>query len=222
MNELMQLLGLVEEGKKEEAQKLVDAVKVFINGLDTKIVDFEKLKNDAIASRDEAKAKLKSIAQGLGADVENVAEAIDAIKNKKAGNDDVKDREIEALKLEISQLKDENTNISTQSQEQLKKMALKTDIAKMLPIYKVKTGAIDHVTSAVEKLAHYEDGKIVFKNEDGTTKRIDGEDATVEAIIKEMQKKEVDANESMFFNIEVQASGAGGAGGKKTQGDFVP
>lgn len=222
MNELMQLLGLVGEDKKAEAQKLADAVKAIINGLDAKITEQEKLKNDAIASRDDAKSKLKSIATGLGADVENVQDAIDAIKNRKAGNDDVKDKEIEALKAEISTYKTELESTKAQTTQEMLKMALKNDVAVMLPKYKVKTNATQFVMSAIEQQAQFEDGKIVFKNADGTTKRVDGADATVETILREMQKKEIDANESMFFNIDVQDSGAKGGGGKTQQKDFIP
>lgn len=223
MNELMQLLGLVTDEKKQEAQKLADAVKTKITELDGKITEQEKLKNDAITSRDDAKGKLKSIATGLGADVENVQEAIDAIKNKKAGNDDVKDKEIEALKGEVTQLKGELESTKTLSSQEMLKMALKNDIATVLPQYKVKSNAMQYVTNAIEQQASFEDGKIVFKNTDGTTKRVDGADATVETIIKEMQQKEKDANESMFFNIEVQDSGAGGKGaGGGSQQDFIP
>lgn len=223
MNELMQLLGLVADDKKGEAQKLADAVKAIINGLDTKITEQEKLKNDAIASRDDAKQKLKSIATGLGADVENVQDAIDAIKNKKAGNDDVKDKEIEALKNEITTLTSQLENTKTQSTQEMLKMALKNDVAVLLPKYKVKSNATQFVINAIEQQAHFENGAIIFKNQDGTTKRINGADATVETIMQEMQKKEIDANESMFFNIEVQSSGAGGKGaGKGTQQDFIP
>lgn len=224
MNELLlKLLGLVSDDKKAEAQTVIDTINGKIDELDTKITTEEKLKNEAIKSRDEAKLKLKEIAVGIGAEVDNVAEAVTAIKDKKAGNDTIKDKEIEQLKKEVADLTEQKQAVETSTSEQIKKMKLKSDIALALPKYKVKANAIEFVTNAVESMATLESGEIVFKNADGTTKRIDGADATVEVIIKEMYEKEKKANESMFFDISVQPSGAnGGGGGGTNKEDFVP
>ena len=223
MNELNKLLGLVTDDKKDEAQKLADAVKAKIDGLDAIINQKELIAKDAIESRDDAKSKLKSIATGLGADVENVVEAIDAIKNKKAGNDTVKDAEIEQLKSEITTLTQTLNDTKATTSKELMAMGLKTEIAKALPKHNAKTAGYDYITQAVEAQATYEDGKVMFKNADGTSLRIDGKDATVDDMVKQMFDKEKQANESMFFNIDVQDSGAYGKGaGSKTKMDFVP
>lgn len=223
MEELIKLLGLVADDKKDEAQKLADAVKTKIGELDGKIVEQEKLKIDAIKSRDDAKSKLKSIATGIGADVENVEDAVIAIRDKKAGNDDVKDKEILQLKDEITTLTQSLDETKSKSTKDLLAMSLKTEIAKALPKHNAKTAGYEYITTAIETKATYEDGKIVFKNEDGTSLRIDGKDATVDDMVKQMFDKEQKANESMFFNIDVQDSGANGsgAGGKVVQ-DFIP
>jgi hypothetical protein len=222
MEELAKLLGLVAEENKEQAQKFADAVKSTISGLDAKVNEQERLKIDAITSRDDAKSKLKSIATGLGADVENVVEAIDAIKNKKAGNDDVKDLEIVKLKEEITTLTATLTDTQVKTSKELMAMGLKTEIAKALPKHNAKTAGYDYITQAVEAKAKYEDGKVVFKNADGTSLRIDGKDATVDDMVKQMFDAEKQANESMFFNIGVQEQGGDGKGGKTVKGDFVP
>lgn len=223
MEDLVKLLGLVAEDKKDEAQKLADLIKSTISGLDAKIGEQEKLKIDAIASRDDAKSKLKSIATGIGADVENVVEAIDAIKNKKAGNDDIKDAEIVQLKNEITSLTSTLNDTKATSSKELMAMGLKTEIAKALPKHNAKTAGYDYITQAVEAKASYEDGKVVFKNTDGTSLRINGKDATVDDMVQEMFNKEKTANESMFFNIDVQKSGADNAGaGGVAKGDFIP
>ncbi len=53
--------------------------------------------------------------------------------------------------------------------------------------------------------------------------RANGNDATLDDIIKGMQAKEKDANESMFFDIAPQKSGAGSEkGGAEVKGDFMP
>lgn len=221
MEALLKLLGLVDESKKAEAQQLHDAVKAIIDGLDAKVNEQERLKLDAIATRDAIKSQLKSISTGLGVEAENVIEAIEAIKSSKGGNNEIKDKEIEQLKREISELTGRLENTTKESTQKILAMALKNDIATVLPAYKPKAGGVQYIIDAIEKQAHFEDGKVVFKNTDGTTLRIGGKDATVEDMVKQMQEKEKATNESMFFNIEVQQSGATGAGGGKVTKDLV-
>lgn len=227
MNELEKLLGLVDEAKKADAQKLFDAVKAFIGGLDTKINDNERLKNDAITSRDKIKTQLKEIGTKLGVniDTDNVVEAIDAIKNTKGVKESelliIKDKEIDNLKIEIGTLTTQVKDADKNASKQMLKMTLKTDIARLLPELKAKANATSYITDAVEKMAVFEDGKAVFKNADNTTLRIGGKDATVEDVIKQMKDKEVNSKESLFFDIGVQESGVKNKGGKEIKGDYT-
>lgn len=228
MNELIKLLELIEESKKAEAQKLVDAVKKTIDGLDTKINENESLKNDAITSRDKIKTQLKEIGAKLGIniDTDNVVEAIEAIKRNKGVDKsealEIAQKEIDTLKGEVTGLTEKLADADKNTKQQMLQMSLKTEIAKVLPDFKAKASGINYITSEVEKQASFEDGKIVFKNEDGTSKRIGGKDATVKDIIEQMKQKEVETKESLFFNIEVQDSGAKGGAGKIAEGDYVP
>lgn len=224
MNELLELLGLVDEAKKAQAQQLVDAVKLKINELDLKIVEQEKLKLDAINSRDEIKTKLKKVATELGVEAENVIEAIEAIKTRKGGaGDEIKDKEITQLKNEIEVLTKTLNDTKVMTKQEMLRMTLANEVAISLPKYNAKKNGYSYIIGEVEKKASFEDGKIMFKNNDGTTLRIDGRDATVDDVIKTMFEAEKKANESMFFNIEVQASGASNtSGGNKTVQDFVP
>ena len=224
MNELLELLGLVDEAKKAQAQQLVDAVKLKITELDSKIVEQERLKLDAINSRDEIKTKLKKVSTELGVEAENVLEAIEAIKTKKGGADnDVKDREITQLKNEIEQLTNTLNETKQSTTKEMLKMTLANEVAISLPKYNAKKNGYSYIIGEVEKKASFEDGKIMFKNSDGTTLRIDGRDATVDDVIKSMFEAEKKSNESMFFNIEVQSSGASNMnGGGKVVQDFIP
>ena len=224
MNELLELLGLVDEAKKAQAQQLVDAVKLKITELDSKIVEQERLKLDAINSRDEIKTKLKKVSTELGVEAENVLEAIEAIKTKKGGADnDVKDREITQLKNEIEQLTNTLNETKQSTTKEMLKMTLANEVAISLPKYNAKKNGYSYIIGEVEKKASFEDGKVMFKNSDGTTLRIDGRDATVDDVIKTMFEAEKKANESMFFNIEVQSSGAShNNGGGKVIQDFIP
>lgn len=229
MNELLKLLGLVGEDKKAEAQALVDAVKKQIADLDEKINGHEKLKNDAISSRDKIKTQLKDIGAKLGVDIstDNIAEAIEAIKKNKGVDKseelEIKEKEIDKLKEEVGTLTQKVADADANTQRQMLQMTLKTDIAKVLPEFKVKANAMPYIMAEVEKKATFEDGKIVFKNTDGTTQRAGGKDLTISDVIAEMKKKEVDAKESLFFNLDVQSSGKGGGGSDITKGeDYVP
>lgn len=224
MNELLELLGLVDEAKKAQAQQLVDAIKLKITELDNKIVEQERLKLDAINSRDEIKTKLKKVSTELGVEAENVLEAIEAIKTKKGGADnDVKDREITQLKNEIEQLTNTLNETKQSTTKEMLKMTLANEVAISLPKYNAKKNGYSYIIGEVEKKASFEDGKIMFKNSDGTTLRIDGRDATVDDVIKSMFEAEKKSNESMFFNIEVQSSGASNMnGGGKVVQDFIP
>ena len=224
MNELLELLGLVDEAKKAQAQQLVDAIKLKIAELDNKIVEQERLKLDAINSRDEIKTKLKKVSTELGVEAENVLEAIEAIKTKKGGADnDVKDREITQLKNEIEQLTNTLNETKQSTTKKMLKMTLANEVAISLPKYNAKKNGYSYIIGEVEKKASFEDGKIMFKNSDGTTLRIDGRDATVDDVIKSMFEAEKKSNESMFFNIEVQSSGASNTnGGGKVVQDFIP
>lgn len=224
MNELLELLGLVDEAKKAQAQQLVDAIKLKIAELDNKIVEQERLKLDAINSRNEIKTKLKKVSTELGVEAENVLEAIEAIKTKKGGADnDVKDREITQLKNEIEQLTNTLNETKQSTTKEMLKMTLANEVAISLPKYNAKKNGYGYIIGEVEKKASFEDGKIMFKNSDGTTLRIDGRDATVDDVIKSMFEAEKKSNESMFFNIEVQSSGASNMnGGGKVVQDFIP
>lgn len=224
MNELLELLGLVDEAKKAQAQQLVDAIKLKIAELDNKIVEQERLKLDAINSRDEIKTKLKKVSTELGVEAEDVLEAIEAIKTKKGGADnDVKDREITQLKNEIEQLTNTLNETKQSTTKEMLKMTLANEVAISLPKYNAKKNGYGYIIGEVEKKASFEDGKIMFKNSDGTTLRIDGRDATVDDVIKSMFEAEKKSNESMFFNIEVQSSGASNMnGGGKVVQDFIP
>ena len=227
MEELIKLLGLVADDKKADAQKLVDTVKAKITALDTEIGTHERQKLDAIKSRDEIKGKLKDIGTKLGIDIdtENVVEAIEAIKSKKGVDKTealtIAEKEVEQLKAEITTLAGTMQEKEAQAQKQILGVTLKGDIAKALPKFKAKASATEHIISAIERRAVFENGKVTFKNDDGTTYRINGADATVDNIVEEMQLKEKTANESMFFDISVQKSGAEG-GGTKVEDDFIP
>jgi len=224
MNELLQLLGLVADEKKTEAQKLVDLIKTHITELDAKITDQEKLKLDAIKTRDEMKSKLKDIALKLGAsEVENINDAIEAIKTKSGakGNEEleIKEKEIEQLKAEIQALNGTVEQSKQEAQQTVANLLLERDLALVLPKYKAVEELSKYLIEDIKKQAVYENNQLVFKNEDGTTMRIDGKDATLEAIISKKRDEEVAKGKGIFFDITPQQSGVGNQGGNRIEED---
>lgn len=229
MDELGKLFKLVADNNVEEAKKLTDAIRAKTDKLDSEMNSQEAKKLEAIKTRDEMKSRLKKVASELGVgEIEDVSDAIEAIKNKKSGGDkskefEIKDKEIEQLKGEVQTASQALKDAKSMHQTQILGVALEKDIATTLPKYKAKANAMAYIIDAVKKQAVYEEGKVVFKNADGTTLRANGSDATLDDVIKSMQVKEKEANESMFFDIGVQQSGAGAnQGGKTAEGDFVP
>lgn len=228
MEELLKLLGLVDESKKAEAQKLVDTINDKVKKLDEEIGTHEKIKNDAIKSRDEIKSKLKDIGTKLGIDIdtENVVDAIEAIKTKKGVDKtealEIKEKEIEQLKTEITTLTGTLNDTKTKSQQEIMDIVLERDLALILPKYKAKDELSKYMIQDIKQMAKYEDGKLVFKKDDGTTYRINGADATLDGIVKEKRDAEMKANKGVFFDVSVQNSGAGNSGGKQVEGDFIP
>jgi len=49
-----------------------------------------------------------------------------------------------------------------------------------------------------------------------------GKDATLDDMVSQKREAEVKANKGIFFNVDVQNSGASNSGGTKVQDDFIP
>lgn len=224
MDELIQLLNLIEEAKKPDAQKLIDAISLKIQNLDNEIIKKEKERNDALNNTTSSQELLKKISSKLGVDIDanNIDETLESLKGKSKNADEVLVKENDNLKNEIKDLMDQLNNVQTTSQKELMKMRLKNDVAISLPKHNAKKAAYEFIISQVEKKAAYEDGRVVYKNEDGTTMRINGADATTDDIIKQMFEKEKETGESMFFNTSVQPSGpSNNNGGNKHENDLI-
>lgn len=229
MEELVALMAMISAEKKVEAQKLADAIKTKVAKLDDEINAEQAKKIDAIKTRDDAKTKLKSISSelGVGADdeIKDVIAAIAVIKTKNTGGDEkaieLKNKEIDNLKAEVKTASELVASERTTNEGKILSVVLEKDIATILPKHKAKVNASEFIMEKIKSQASYVDGKAVFKNADGTTMRINGTDATVDDMIKQMRDKEVESKEGMFFDIGVQKSGNEGGGGGGG-GDFVP
>lgn len=218
MNEaLRKLLEEIAKGTEAKKEQLEALAKAVVKAGDDEIVKLQGINLDIIKSRDEFKAKVKEVGTALNIDIntESVTEAIDAIKSKTGVKETealaVKEKEIEALKTEVQSLTQNIESTKSQSQEQILKVVLERDLAMVLPAHKAHEDMTKYIVKDIESKAHFENGKVVFKNEDGTTIRIDGADATIDDMV--LQQKIADKN-SRFFDNSVQDSGGdGGQGG---------
>lgn len=231
MLEIEQLAGLVSSENAEKAASLVAQINKNISASDDAVNKQESAKIDAIKSRDSAKSRYKDILGQLGlttdeASDEKVSEIFKSLKSSGKGDEkalEIRDKEIQGLKDEVAK-----GIVSLESERQASKgvlldTVLERDIATVLPKYNAKANATPYISQNIKQQAQYEDGRLIFKNNDGTTLRIAGKDASLEDVIKDMQEKERENKESMFFNIEPQRSGAGTAsGGLAVEGDYVP
>lgn len=222
---LEKLLQLIKDGKTEEATA---GATELVRLADAQVTTMESQKIEAIKSRDEIKTQLKDIGTKLGIniDTDSVTDAIDAIKTKKGVDKteelEIKEKEIETLKAEITAGNDKYTALETSSKAEAMSMVLERDLALILPKHKAVEELSSYMMQDIKKLAHFENGKVVFKNEDGTTVRVNGADATLDDMVAQKKEAEVKAKKGVFFNIDVQKSGADSNGGKQQEDDFIP
>lgn len=226
MTLLEQLLAMIKDDSKDAAKTLGDQIAAKIKDLDERLTSEEAKKLDAIKTRDAAKGRLAQIGSALQVGEEgDVLAALTALKASKKGDgqgDSVKDKEIEQLKGEIAKAKEGFNAERAKLSDDLLTLALERDVAAALPDFGAKKGATAYIMQHVKQKAKVENGKVVFKNEDGTALRIDTEDATVRSIIEKMKKDEIESGDPMFFDGRVQASGAGDAAGSSDDDDFQP
>ena len=226
MDEIQKLLELAGADKAEEAKKLAEAISAKIKKLDEDVIAQERLKLDAISTRDKTKEQNRSLLRELG--VDDNEKAVQAITDLKAQKDnstssEADKKEIAQLKAEIETASQTLKDTKSAHQKELLGLSLQKDVATILPTHKAKAAATPYLIKAIQEKATYEDGKVLFRNPDGTTLRVDGRDATLDDVVKQMRETEVKSKQSMFFDIGVEPSGRGdNKGGAPSEGDFVP
>jgi len=230
MNEtLKKILAMIPEDKKSEAKELGETLQGVLETNESAISKLESQKAETIKSRDDIKTKLKDIGKKLGIDLdgEDVDAAIEAIKSKK-GID--KSEAVEALTKEKDNLQKEideltetiKTNEEAHKKEMSKSM-FKKDFAEAAPEFKVVPKLAKFLEQELESMAVFEDGKTIFKNEDGTTLRINNEVADIKAILKSRREAEIESKEALFFDINAQQNGPrSGESGAPSEEDFIP
>ena len=87
------------------------------------------------------------------------------------------------------------------------KLNLEKDIVNASNKHDVKNIAIPHLVDKISSFAKLEDNKLVFKNEDNTTLRINGKDADINDIIEDMKEKEIASGENFYFKVNEKNTG---------------
>lgn len=231
MNELESLVALIASENSDAAKKLVDIIKANIDSLDSQVTKQESLKIEALKNAEKASNKYGELLLNLKIpEDDKVTESVGALLKKiKEGDSDssmdlaVRDKEIETLKKEVAEAGALLNAAKESSKAELTSTVLERDIATILPKYNAKPAATSYITNKIKEMTSYEDGKLVFTNDDGTTLRIDAKDASLDAVVKNMYEEERESQQEMFFNTKPQPSGAGSSqAGAPIEGDFVP
>jgi len=209
--QLKQLLAGSEAGLAE-----VLKLESNYNTLSGEVSKLEAKLNDAVSKRDKYKGFTKAVKTKLGIDEneelteETVNEKLNVILSKKDVDLTEKER---VLKLEIQKMEEAVKN---------KDIELKTSISSVekeifetkleLELYKSATtiSAVNDVAYKIivdelKKGASIEEGKILFKNEDGTTARINGVQMTLADKVNSIK---ADEKLGFLFKADIQ-SGSG-------------
>ena len=230
MNEtLKKILAMIPDDKKSDAKTLGDTLQGVLDTNETNLSKFESQKSEAIKSRDALKSQLKDIGKKLGIDLDadDVTSAIEAIKNKKGLDKsealEAMVKEKEALQTEIDSLTEKLETQKTEHTTEMLHTIFQKDFAEIAPKYKAVPKLMKFLGQELSDKAVFEDGKVSFKNEDGTTLRINNEDATMDTLLSQMRNAEIESKESLYFDISAGQSGPGSnRAGPSSEEDFVP
>ncbi len=239
MEELLKLLGLVPEDKKEEAKGYINTVETKVKSLGDEVTESarkasiaENKLSEATGTRDKLKTKILSLAGNLGIataekTLEEVVQAVIEKKGKTEETDalNAKTREIEQLEAKLTEANQTLEAEKATAQENITKAILEKDLALILPKYNAVEDAMPYLIGDIMSIPKkFEDGNVVFMDKDGVPLRNKAgtEKATLESIVAERKEAEKEAGKSFFFDNSVVDVGAKGGHGNKQEGDYVP
>ena len=188
-------------GDNEEALKVINDAKATQETLTQKLNTYEVDAKKAFEKRDEFKSQLGLVKSKLGLEDLN-EEALDKVLKSKGGDD----AELNNLKGLIEKANQEKTQIEESYKSKLSQFALKTELQKTgLAQKAIDETAYGVLESIALQGASYENDSIVFKNEDGSTKYVNGAPMTLKDKVNELY------NTSSFAGL-FKADGKGGTG----------
>jgi len=195
-------------GDNEEGLKILDEVASTQTELTTKLNTYEVDAKKAFATRDELKTQIKTVKEKLGLE-ELSDEALEKVlKGKKTD-----DAEVNNLKAMLEKTTKEREEIESGYQVKLSEYVLKSELTKTGLAQKAINGEMYGIleTLALKGARTDDNGAIIFTNEDGSTKYMNGKPMTLADRVAELENSEAYA--PMF-----KPSGKGGTGAGKSGG----
>jgi chaperonin cofactor prefoldin len=200
--DLEALLALL--GENEEAKKFVTEMNANTESLTKRINVLENDSKKAFETRDTTKQKAKKLLDKLGLDdLDGIDdETLDKVLKGKGS-----DAEVQNLKAQLEKLSAEKANVENEYKSKLSDYALKSELTKTGLAQKALNGEVYAILEglALQGAKYTDDGRIVYLNEDGTTKYSNGKEMSLVDRVAELSKSEAYA--PLF-----KAEGKGGSG----------
>ena len=212
-----QLLAFV--GDNAEAQKLIKTLEVNATSNVDRINTLERQVTDVTATRDNFKKGNTLVKSLLGLETVN-EDSLNGALAKLKGNkgDETLTAEITNLKDLLAKSTDENKSLVTGYEGKISTMALDNEIANSGVGANVLNEAMfGIVTGLIKQGASYDNGKIVYKIEDGST--VYGADKQPLTLSGRMESLKNDANYAGLFKPVGNSGGGAPIGKGPTGGD---
>lgn len=203
-------------GDNTAAMEVAKALETEMGGAVAQIKSFEAKFNEAKTGRDEAKAKLREIADTFGVDITELNS--ETLKGKKG--DDKSKAEIEALAKKMQELDSSYQSKLKESDERYTNKVIEYEIAKAgLAANVVNDKALSLVIESLKNGAVLDEGGIVYKDKDGSTMRT----ATGQpmSIADKMAQFQADTNNAFLFKATAQGGGGANPSSKSPAGKVM-
>ena len=200
--DLQKLLELLKDN--EEAVNFVSGLTQTTESLTKKINALEGDAKKAFETRDSTKQKAKKLLDKLGLDdLDNIDDdLLDKVLKGKGS-----DAEVQNLKNQLEKAVAEKSEIENSYKGKLSSYALKTELNKTGLAQKALNAEVYAILEniALAGAIYTDDGKVIFKNEDGSTKYSNGKEYTLNDRVAELSAS---ASYAPLFKVE----GKGGTG----------
>lgn len=190
-------------GDNEEAKNIINEVKNLLDGTTSKINELERTKNDLLSEVKKFKTGNSLVKQHLGIEQLNEDTLNEALSKFRKSDD----TELNNLKTLLANANKEKDDIKNTYESKLSTFAMKQELSKTGLAQKAINadvyGILENI--ALTGATYKEDGSIVYTNDDGSTKYVNGKPMSLADRVSELQMS--DAYKPLF-----KADGVGGSG----------
>jgi len=187
-----------------EAISLLNDIESTQNALTKRVNVLETDSAKAFETRDRVKGEMTKLLSKLGLS-EASEEAIEKLLKGKGGDD----AELQNLKTQLEKAVNEKVEVENTYKAKLSTFALKSELTKTGLAQKALNGEVYAILEqlALDGAAYTDDGKIVYRNPDGSTKYANGKEMSLEDRVQELSTS---ASYASLF----KPTGTGGSGTK--------